>query len=193
MSKYKYFTDKELEEHIRAVERQIDADPQAAYAARQDVEFRRAQERQSSEYQRQQAATREAQRVAEYNRQQAIRAAQQKLDYIQTQVAEAAFTRWVNDPRNKARIDADPIVQHLRATDPATGRPVARTSQQPVQAAPGVINGNARYNPATHDAMVKRSSKLESIVDPETGGRRSSQPESRLGSPGIPKNGFWVL
>jgi hypothetical protein len=103
-----------------------------------------------------------AETEAELDAREAQRAEQQRMQQI---------TAWINDPRNKATIDNDPMVKKLRAMgSPAPASP--RTAPQPVQhtVAPAPTPYKSRQQlEKERPWLAPRKPELESIIDPMAG------------------------
>jgi hypothetical protein len=106
-----------------------------------------------------------AETEAEIDAREAQRAEQQRMQQI---------TAWINDPKNKAAIDNDPMVKKLRAMgSPAPLSP--RTAPQPVQhtVAPAPMPYKSRQQlEKERPWLAPRKPELESVIDPYCGRRQ---------------------
>jgi hypothetical protein len=98
---------------------------------------------------------------------QLVQETEAEIDRRQAQQAEhrrmQAITAWINDPRNKSVIDADPMVQKLRAMN------------QPMQQAqaPAAATGykSRQQLEAERPWLRARKPEVQSIIDPIAGRR----------------------
>jgi hypothetical protein len=84
-----------------------------------------------------------------------------------------AITAWINDPKNKATIDNDPMVKKLRAMGSPPASP--RTAPQPVQhtVAPAPTPYKSRQQlEKERPWLAPRKPELESVIDPYCGRRQ---------------------
>jgi hypothetical protein len=104
----------------------------------------------------------------EIDRREAQREADQRL---------AMQLAWINDSANKARIDADPLVQYLRANDPQRTQPnvPSQTPRLTPHTAPTTPSGLpiGYKDRATLERekpwLAPRKTELQSVIDPYAG------------------------
>jgi hypothetical protein len=107
-----------------------------------------------------------AETEAEIDAREAQRAEQQRMQQI---------TAWINDPRNKAVIDSDPMVKALRAlpmrgaTAPAQHGTLAQRTPAPTSTPAPTGYKSRQQLEKERPWLAPRKPELESIIDPMAG------------------------
>jgi hypothetical protein len=98
---------------------------------------------------------------------QLVQETESEIDSREAQRAEhrriQAITAWINDPKNKSIIDADPMVQKLRAMN-------QHAQQTPAQAVPTGYKSRQQLE-AERPWLAPRKPEVQSIIDPYAGRR----------------------